>query len=131
MIDLIRSRKERIQAKSSKESRSTNLGWSLSLPHSLLPKPIYALKDIFLPHIIRWIYIYIYPWFPNHILIRVINLEKENSGIKTTWKLGHRLQIKLVATSFLLISGTRFLLRGVGSVRPKICMRKKNNKINK
>jgi hypothetical protein len=38
------------QAKSSDESRSTNLGWNLSLPYSFLPKPIYALKTSSILH---------------------------------------------------------------------------------
>jgi hypothetical protein len=44
------TRKERSQIQFQEKSGSTVQGWSLSLPYSFLPKPIYALKTSFILH---------------------------------------------------------------------------------
>ena len=85
----------------------------------LCPTQAYpCFKNIFfLTHLVA---IYIYPCLPNHLLICIK---------KPSW-FWHQLETKsyiktnISISLFLQISRTRFLLRGVGFVRPKICIKK-------
>jgi hypothetical protein len=119
------SRKDKHQLKSSriKQDHHRNqdpLCMMESFLTLLCPTQAYpCFKNIFfLTHLVA---IHIYPCLPNHLLICIK---------KPSW-FWHQLETKsyirtnISISLFLQISRTRLFLRGIGFVKPKICIRKK------